>query len=46
MVNYHKTEKENLRLYIPTKHNKQFEELIKPYIVESMKYKLHYDNSR
>jgi len=41
MVNYHKTEKENLRLYIPTKYNVRFENLVKEYIVDSMKRKLH-----
>ena len=46
MVNYHKTEKGNLRLYIPKKYNEKFQSLVEEYMVESLKYKLHYDNSR
>ena len=46
MVNYHRTEKGKIRLYIPTKYNERFIELVNPHIVESFKYKLHYENSR
>lgn len=45
-VNYHRTEKKNIRLYIPKKYNETFENLIQPYILPSFKYKLHSDNSR
>lgn len=41
MVNYHRTEKNNLRLYIPTKYRAQFEDLVKEHVIESMKKKLH-----
>lgn len=39
MVNYHKTEKGNLRLYKPVKYRKIFEDLIKEYLLESMERK-------
>ena len=35
MVNYHKTEKGNLRLYIPTKDNEKYVSLVDEHIVES-----------
>lgn len=41
MVNYHKTEKGNLRLYVPTKYGVQFENLVREYVVETMKRKLY-----
>jgi hypothetical protein len=46
MVNYHRTEKGNIRLYIPAKYNEKFIGLVGEHIVESFKDKLHYENSR
>ncbi len=40
MANYHRTEKNKLRLYIPTRCGGQFESLLKGYVIESMKSKL------
>lgn len=40
-VSYHRTEKGNLRIYIPTKYNAVFIELVREHIVDSFKYKLH-----
>jgi hypothetical protein len=46
MVNYHKTEKGNLRLNLPTKDNEKIVSLVDEHKVESKKYKLHSDNNR
>jgi len=45
MVNYHRTEKNKIRLYIPSKHGAEFKNLIKEHIVGSFKYKLHGESS-
>ncbi len=46
MVNYHRTEKGNMRLYIPTKYSLKFEDLIREYLVESMKTKIHCESGK
>lgn len=45
-VNYLRTEKGNLSLYIPEKYGKIFEGIIKEYVIESMKRKLHSESGK
>lgn len=39
-VSFHKKRKDQYHLYIPRKNSEEFKNLIKPYIHESMKYKI------
>jgi hypothetical protein len=40
-INLHKTTKGSFIMYISARSAKQFERLVSPYIIDSMKYKLH-----
>lgn len=39
MVNYHRTKEGILKIYVPKKYVKKLEELVKEYVIDSMKNK-------